>query len=185
MYINCNWRVYHLAYFAKSDVSSCFWSLLSRFSSVGVEICWKTLVRTNFCNCLNASSYISQKKLTAIKPAQSNPFRNNKRSFSTNLTQLNNGMWKRHANLSRIRKVDGITPKQSLFTAIVCKWSFPMATKRKKKTKNLKLILRDKFHKTLGNYYTYCVLYRNQAFVLQSKTNDWFLCETQQWAEIK
>ena len=133
VYINCNWRVYHLAYFAKSDVSSCFWSLLSRFSSVGVEICWKTLVRTNFCNCLNASSYISQKKLISIKPAQSNPFRNNKRSFSTNLTQLNNGMWKRHANLLRIWKVDGITPKQSPFTAIVCKWSFPMATKRKKK----------------------------------------------------
>ena len=29
-----------------------------------------------------------------------------------------------------------------------------------------------------------CVSYRNQSFFLLCKTNDWFLYETQQWAEM-
>ena len=30
----------------------------------------------------------------------------------------------------------------------------------------------------------HCVSYRNQSFVLQSKTNDWFLNERQSWTEM-
>ena len=39
-------------------------------------------------------------------------------------------------------------------------------------------------HCVLKHFSLCCVSYRNQSFVLQSKKSDWFLYETQLWAEM-